>query len=93
LKACIARQVTPETIPHKIFLQNVLNHDFMKLVSLAGLAVALKNKKDTDSSFSAHWALVSEWKPDVRYESKDHHSAQLLIDAVDGVMPWIKVYW
>lgn len=35
LKACIARQVTPETIPNKNFLQKVLNHEFMTLVSLA----------------------------------------------------------
>ncbi len=60
LKACIARQVTPETIPNKNFLQKVLNHEFMTLVSLAGLAVELKTKQDSDSSFSAHWALVSE---------------------------------
>ena len=65
----------------------------MTLASLAGLAVELKNKQDPDSSFSAHWAPVSKWKPDAGYETKDSHAAQLLIIAVEGVMPWIKQYW
>ncbi len=93
LKSCIARQVTPETIPNKDFLNNVFRHDFKALLSIAGLAGEIKKMQDSDSSFSANWALVAEWQPEVRYQSKDSYSAQILINAVEGVMPWIKQYW
>ncbi len=97
LKACIAAQITAETIPDKEFLKNILNHQFGTLVGLAGLQTELKTKKDVDAQFSANWAIVSEWSPDSRYEANDMASAQLIIEAIvektSGVMEWIKIYW
>lgn len=37
LKACIAAQITAETIPAKEFIKGILNHEFTGLVGLAGL--------------------------------------------------------
>lgn len=97
LKACIALQVAAETIPDKAFLNNVWNHKFSTLLGLAGLATALKEKQDSDRKFAASWAIVLEWSPDARYETKDLMSAQLMVNAVaaanSGVLPWIRTYW
>ena len=97
LKACIAAQVTAETIPDKEFIKRILNHDFGTLIGLAGLAPQLKAKKDGDPVFAANWAIVSEWEPDSRYEAKDTMATQLIIQAIvdpkAGVLEWIKAYW
>ena len=97
LKACIAAQISAETIPDKAFLKNILSHHFRTLVGLAGLAGALKNEEDKDQMFAANWALASQWEPDARYEAIDPMSAQLLVDAVgnpsSGVLRWIKAHW
>jgi len=53
LKACIAAQISAETIPDKDILRKVLNHEFPVLVGLAGLATALKEQQDSDSLFAA----------------------------------------
>lgn len=97
LKACIARQISPETIPDKDLIKNVLNHDFGSLVGIAGLKEELKEAQDSDSLFASFWAIVSEWSPDSRYENMDPTSAQLIIEAIgnesSGVFKWIKKYW
>jgi len=97
LKACIAAQVSAETIPDKEFIKRIMNHDFPTLVGLAGLATELKDKRDTDAQFAANWAIVSEWTPDARYETKDKATAQLMLSALldpqHGVLQWIKIYW
>ncbi|HTW35468.1 MAG TPA: hypothetical protein VMD53_12695 [Rhizomicrobium sp.] len=97
LKACIAAQISAETIPDKAFIKGILNHEFPRLVGLAGLAGALKEQQDKDPAFAASWALVSEWEPDSRYEASDAMSAQLLVQAIadpkSGVLQWIKTHW
>lgn len=97
LKACIAAQISAETLPDKALIKQILNHQFMALVGLAGLAQELKDKQDADAGFASNWAVASEWEPDSRYELIDPTSAQLLIGAVgdpkSGVLQWIKTYW
>jgi hypothetical protein len=44
LKACIAAQISAETIPDKAFIKSILSHQFGGLVGLAGLAEALKDE-------------------------------------------------
>jgi len=97
LKACIAARVAPETIPDPTFLKNVLSHDFSTLIGLAGLRSALKVEQDNDSVFASHWGIVSEWRPEMRYDTRDRMSAMLLIQAIthtqSGVFKWIKANW
>lgn len=97
LKACIAKQIAAETIPEKAFITQVYSHRFKELAGLAGLTAALKKKQGSDANFGANWALIAEWSPDSRYESKDPTSAQALVAAIadptSGVLPWIKIYW
>jgi hypothetical protein len=97
LKACIAAQISAETIPDKSLINNILKHSFPVLIGLAGLATQLKEQQDKDPDFAANWAIVSEWSPDARYEAIDTCSAQTLIVAISdpksGVLEWIKTYW
>jgi hypothetical protein len=97
LKACIAATVSPETIPDKTFLRNVLSHQFSALVGLAGLTGVLKEQQDKDADFASYWAIVNEWSPDSRYETNDQMSAQVMIQSVlhptSGVLQWIKTHW
>lgn len=97
LKACIARHINAETIPDKYFIKNILDHQFPKLIGLAGLATELKDQKDNDPDFAANWAIVSEWSPDARYETSDVTSTQTIIAAIthpnSGVLQWIKTHW
>ncbi len=97
LKACIAAQVVPETIPDKKLLEGFFQHGFTKLITLAGLTAQLSEQGDMDADFAANWAIVAEWTTAVRYESKDVTSAQTIITAVadpkSGVLQWIKTYW
>lgn len=83
--------------PGQGILNNVWNHKFSTLLGLAGLATALKEKQDSDRKFAASWAIVLEWSPDARYETKDLMSAQLMMNAVAAansrVLPWIRTYW
>lgn len=97
LKACIAAQVTQDTIPDKDLLRHVLQHDFKALVGLAGLRQALELQETADPTFHAFWGIASDWSPDVRYSETDVTSAQLLVravgDPVSGVLQWIKRFW
>jgi HEPN domain-containing protein len=97
LKACIAAQVSAETLPDKSFVRNILQHDFRILIGLAGLAGALKDQEDRDASFATNWAIAAQWVPDARYEAFDPMSAQLLVQAIgdpnSGVLQWIKTHW
>lgn len=97
LKACVAAQISAETIPDPDLLKNIFNHDFSKLIGLAGLMNRLREQEDADPTFHAYWGIVSNWSPDTRYEDKDPMSAQLMVQAVgdhsSGVLQWIKRYW
>lgn len=97
LKACIAAQLSAETIPDKEVITKILKHEFKILVGLAGLAGPLKDMQDADDAFAMNWGLASQWSPDARYEATDPTSAQLLISAIadpkSGVLQWIKTYW
>jgi hypothetical protein len=97
LKACIAAQISAETIPDKAFIKGIMNHQYRVLVGLAGLAGSLKDEEDKDQLFATNWALASQWEPDARYEAIDPMSAQLLVDAIatpnSGVLQWIKTHW
>jgi hypothetical protein len=97
LKACIAAQISAETIPDKAIIRKIFDHQFSVLVGLAGLGAQLKEQQDKDADFAANWAIVCEWSPDARYEAKDITSAQAIIVAINdqksGVLQWIKTYW
>ncbi len=97
LKACVARQISADTIPDKSILKDVLTHETMRLIGLAGLREDLRTQQDANPAFAANWAIALEWSPDSRYQNTDAMSAQQLVEAIshaaDGVLPWIRQYW
>ena len=97
LKACIAKQISADTIPDKSILNGVLSHEFKQLIGLAGLRIELKGEQDRNSEFGANWAIALEWRPDSRYQSNPAMSAQTLLKAIaderNGVFRWIKLFW
>ena len=97
LKACIARSIFSETIPDKSFINAIYNHNLRQLVGVAGLDAEFKAKQDADPGFSANWAIVAQWDPQVRYNLIEAMNAQFMLQAVtdpnSGVFPWIKIHW
>ncbi len=98
LKACIARQISSETLPDSKFNREVYSgHDLAKLVKLAGLACDHKEREDRDPDFAAGWAIIVEWNPDTRYTHSDKDSTQILLESIQnptkGILSWIRNYW
>lgn len=97
LKACISRQFMAETIPDPALARRVYDHDFAKLVGLAGLSNSLTAAKLTDPAFGANWSTVAEWSEASRYEGTDRYSCELMLAAVrnepSGVLTWLKKHW
>ncbi len=97
LKACIAKQISADTIPDRNFIRNVYSHEFSQLVGLAGLSGELKRELSNNSSFAVNWAISSEWLPDARYRSYTMFEAQTLFETTEnsesGVIQWIRRFW
>lgn len=97
LKACVARQISSDTIPDKAILKGVLTHDLGDLVGLAGLRDELRAAQKSDPEFSANWGIVAQWTPESRYRMIILIEAQYLVQAIaaptHGVMEWIRRYW
>ena len=96
LKACIARNVAAETIPDKGILTGFLDHNFGKLIVLAGLSDALRQERLTPA-FDERWSQIIEWSVEARYGTVDATKAAAMADAVEhpqhGVMKWLQHYW
>jgi hypothetical protein len=84
-------------VPEKAFLRKFFEHDIKALVGLAGLLPEWTQRTASDPAFAANWAIVAQWSPEARYDSKVTMSAQVLIGAIaeskTGVLEWIKTYW
>lgn len=97
LKGCISRTFDNDVLPDKNFVNNIYSHDLNALVGLAGLKESLENLKKENDAFNAHWALVSQWRAESRYEIIEDFRAQTLISAIidseAGIIPWISQHW
>jgi hypothetical protein len=97
LKSCISRQFLGETIPDPSLVRKVYDHDFSKLIGVAGLTGALREKQTGDGAFAANWSTVAEWSEAIRYESVDRYSCDLMLQAIrndpSGVLLWLKQHW
>ena len=97
LKACIARQISSDTIPDRSIIKGIYSHVFRDLVGIAGLKAELEDRQKLSADFGSNWAIAAEWSPDDRYRAIQAMEAQYLISAVgdpdNGVLQWIKIYW
>ena len=109
LKACVLKQMVntgwvfapAEEGKGKKSLQDVLTHDFVKLVEIAGLSGALVEQLaaggEGRTRFAEFWKVACEWTVEVRYVPKSKEDAEALFvaitDKTDGVLTWIRNYW
>jgi hypothetical protein len=74
-----------------------LTHEFEKLIDLSGLRDQLNASFKANPIFIVNWRVATQWKVTVRYAQKTEAEARTLysaiVDAPDGVLPWIMNYW
>jgi hypothetical protein len=91
LKAIVSARFRTDTLPDRAVSTQVFVHDLRKLISLALLDLALKER---DSGFRARLQIVLRWTEESRYSSYGPHEALAFIDAVEnqehGVLPWLR---
>jgi HEPN domain-containing protein len=94
LKAIVSARFRTDTLPDRAVSTQVFVHDLRKLISLALLEVALKEREERDSGFRARLQIVLRWTEESRYGSYGANEALALIDAVEnlehGVLPWLR---
>lgn len=98
LKACIAKQIRRHQFPNLETVRDSHTHNLVKLLNLAGLTAAMKERSKSDVQFEIYWVeVVTKWKETSRYGQATKTMAEEMIRAVSntekGVLPWIQLYW
>lgn len=97
LKACIAKTYNQHDWPERQFVNKSHTHDLTELVVAAGLDVTRKADTDGNPALAQNWLIVEDWSERSRYKRHSQADAQRLInavnDAINGVLPWVKVHW
>jgi hypothetical protein len=93
LKACIAKGVNQHDFPDKELAIASYTHEVEKLLKVAELKRELENYADANPLFKLQWGVVKDWTEASRYRQHSVAAAQKLVDAVNGVLPWIKAHW
>jgi HEPN domain-containing protein len=94
LKAIVSARFKTDTLPDRAVSTQVFVHDLRKLVGLALLEVALKEREKADAGFQARLQIVLRWTEESRYGQYGVDEAAALIDAVEnpehGVLSWLR---
>ena len=97
LKACIARRIARFTFPDKAHASDCYSHDLKKLLKLAELSAAYKERSSSDGMFRQNWERAAEWSESSRYSSYDQEQGEGLFKAIadpkHGVAAWIRQHW
>jgi hypothetical protein len=104
LKSCVLSRMvhTGWIFEPKVKTDEVLTHDFRRLVEIAGLKGELNIRLAASAvaaggAFSANWGTVLQWDVTSRYAIKTELEARDLFSAItqapDGVLQWIQNYW
>jgi hypothetical protein len=104
LKACVLAQMVATGwvfMEDEKKLRECRTHDFMRLVSIAGmhspLNERLSNSAAAGDGFVENWNTVKAWTVESRYEPQTEGDAKKLFFAITdepaGVMKWIRNYW
>lgn len=97
LKACIAKLTSQYDYPDKELVLKCYTHKIEILVEAAGL----KSQRNTDSisnaALAANGVIVKDSDEQARYQLwTETHARKLctaIIDATNGVLPWIRAHW
>jgi HEPN domain-containing protein len=94
LKAIVSARFRTDTLPDRAVSTQVFVHDLQRLINLALLDVALREREKADAGFRACLQIVLRWTEESRYGQYEADEATALIDAVDnseyGVLPWLR---
>jgi HEPN domain-containing protein len=93
LKACIAKKTREHDFPNKKVVNEIYTHHLKTLVHLAQLETLLKERCNQDSKFESYWTTVKDWREESRYDRDDEHKARAFVEAVEGVLSWLKGHW
>ena len=97
IKARIAQEFRPDTIPDKKFVNDIHSHDLAKLIRLAGLTTDLAGARGRSPEFDGNWATILGWEEISRYAIVDELRATRMCDAMadeeHGVFRWLQNYW
>lgn len=98
LKACIARKTRASSFPPKVkVVQEMYKHNPTELLGAAGLKPKLQQDAPPGSALDGHWATVSRWSEESRYERKTLREAAELLKAItdpqNGVLAWLRQSW
>jgi HEPN domain-containing protein len=97
LKACIAKLTLPHDYPDKEFAQKCYTHNIEALVELGGLTSQRKADAIAKPTLGNNWIIAKDWNEKARYQQWTEPEARDLFaaitDTIDGVLPWIKLYW
>lgn len=99
LKACVLSRmgITGWVFSEpKVKIDDVLTHNFEKLIGIAGLRDELNNRLVASTArgdaFTSYWVIVMRWDVSSRYaqtseaDARDLHQA--IADTNDGILPW-----
>jgi len=97
LKACIAKRTNRYDYPDKELASRCYTHKIESLVEVAGLVLDRKTDVASNGVLGQSWLVVKDWDEKARYNLWTEPQARKLYlavtDAVNGVLPWIKVHW
>jgi HEPN domain-containing protein len=97
LKACIARHTERFEFPDKTRVDKSWTHSLSGLLQAAELEKKLAEARRHQPELDANWTIVTEWKPESRYQGRTLAQAEDLIKALEerknGVLRWLKHHW
>ena len=97
IKAIIARRFKADTIPDKVFVQDIYSHNLQKLIELTGIAEEFRRELQRSDAFNAKWGIAIRWTESARYEMIEPSEAQSLISAIGdaeaGILQWLMRQW
>jgi HEPN domain-containing protein len=98
LKACAARQFQQDTVPDKTVVNDFYTHRLDQLLGISGVKVALESRARAEAAFQVNWNTVRDWKETSRYdhattEARARDMLVAVVDANNGVLPWLKTQW
>jgi hypothetical protein len=97
LKACFAARTAADALPERPGYDSLYTHNLGRLLVLAGLDKALRQE---DAELREHWALVSRWSEQWRYDPMPLGDARItptqMLAAIDhpisGIRRWLLAY-
>jgi hypothetical protein len=67
------------------------------LIQAAELDEKLREARKHYPELDANWTIVTEWKPECRYQKRTSVQAEALVKALEdrrnGVLRWLKHHW